>query len=198
LKHRIIQIATYSILSIFALAFADEDAVPDSSAILVPLAIERSVVEPTVNDTRVKIVSLVAPTGNRARLLLVQNVNFESIESDIVNGIYDYDDDDDDEPSVQLEDSKTPSGLGFIIPGGIMTTMGGVLLLIANFVEANSYFITASSILTACGIASFTFGMHKHHFYANMENRYAHPKRNRTTLSPTQDVAPVVIRKSRQ
>jgi hypothetical protein len=202
MRYRIIQIIFCSILSIVAMTFADEGIVEDTSYCIDSTIDESTVVESVVHDTEVRVLPLVLPTTNRAQLLLVDDkINFESLELDIIDEA-DNDEDDDYYTKKQsiLLDNKS-SGFGFIIPGGILTTMGGFLLWIliperSSFKSPDDYksLITACSVLTSCGITSFTFGMFKQRIYIRMNDRYTLLKRIRTAPSLTQDVAPVAIR----
>jgi hypothetical protein len=202
MKRTIVRIVISSMLSIVASVYADGSLVVDS-AVVVDSAIDTVTVADSTapEDTATIHVSPVSPPlSNRARLLLVNGrFNIESLESDVFDGDYD---DSDEEPSVLLG-NDTPSGFGFMIPGGIFTTVGAIVMSILfserSFSPTPEEFngsIVVGSLLTTWSVASFTIGFHQLHRHLHLDNRYMLPELHYAPVRPrTSETAPVMIRR---
>ena len=118
--------------------------------------------------------------------LTTDGINFESTESDVIDIIEEDEDDQEEEVeklfSVMLEENPKTSGLQFIIPGGIMTTIGGIVtfLILDSFNEDsfgasfddNRHLLIASSLLTISGAAVVTFGVRQMRIHIRWSDRY--------------------------
>jgi hypothetical protein len=109
-------------------------------------------------------------------------LNFESTESDVIDMIVEDEDDWEEEEnklfSVTLGENNRPSGIGLLVPGGIITTVG--ILLTAWVLgtiddassEASPEDVIASSMVTVTGAVLLTVGIRQMRVHIRWSDRY--------------------------
>jgi hypothetical protein len=128
------------------------------------------------------------------RVQIEGNVNFESVE---------LNDPENENISLLLEEPESPSGLGFMIPGGVITTLSGLALTLLLFDRAiypqfplDSYRspIIFSSGILACGATSFTIGIFRLKAHLRPYKRYQMPVKRHPPIPVHRNTAPVIIK----
>jgi hypothetical protein len=131
------------------------------------------------------------------RYLTTDGMNFELTESDIIDTVTDEDDDADDPSAVMLERYPRSSGIGAIISGAALASLGS-LFVGAGVMSLGSDArfdppTIAGSIMTIAGAIVVTAGIIKLHNYRRWANRYRLPQHSRSSAVPDDSLHSTVI-----